>query len=103
MTPIIFDPLTPITDPIVLGLGLQVSQKKNDFGLEYERFNRLKWKKLEGATSYLIYRNDLLIVTLSPSTLRYEDHNRRKGELVAYAVIPIDAQGQQTICGAIIQ
>ncbi len=86
-----------ITGPTILTGGLTVSQKRNDFGLEYERFNKLKWKAVSGAMGYWIYRDGVLIATVPSSKLKYNDHNRIKAEVVTYTVIAIDVSGNQTI------
>ena len=86
-----------ITGPTILTGGLTVSQKRNDFGLEYERFNKLKWKAVSGAMGYSIYRDGVLIATVPSSKLKYNDHNRIKAEVVTYTVIAIDVSGNQTI------
>ena len=76
--------------------NLSGHQKKNDFGLVLERFNRLTWgpNPLGAmAAGYFVYRNGVKIAILPASTLEYEDHNRKKGVTTIYTVTAFDATG----------
>ena len=86
--------VSPISIAMTLGpvqapQNLKGQQKKNDYGLVFERFNRLTWAANPSgpaADGYVVYRNGVKIATLPASTLEYEDHNRKKGVTTVYAV-----------------
>lgn len=56
--------------------GLTGWQTENNFGVVSERFNTLQWQLASDVTSYSLYRNGVLIATLSGSATSYEDHNQ---------------------------
>lgn len=87
-------PISPVQPP----QNLKGSQKKNDFGLVFERFNRLKWQASPsaGVTGYFVYRDGSKIATLNASTFEYEDHNRKKGVRTLYAVTAFDASNNES-------
>lgn len=78
--------------------NLQGSQKKNDFGIEFERYNLLTWDASTSTTvaGYFVYRNGEKIASLSASTLQYEDHNRKKGVSTQYSVTSFDSNGNES-------
>lgn len=75
--------------------NLQGTQKKNNFGLEYELFNTLQWQLSTSldVQGYHIYRNDVLIATVNASTTSYQDHNQPRGVATLYAVVAFDSNG----------
>jgi sugar lactone lactonase YvrE len=78
--------------------NLSGKQKTNDFGLEYELFNRLTWtaSTSSGVTGYFVYRNGIKIATLNASTLSYEDHKRQKGVTTSYSVTAFNGTGAES-------
>jgi sugar lactone lactonase YvrE len=85
--------LSPVSPPS----NLSGYQKKDDFALEYELFNRLSWSASPSEISgYYVYRNDVKIATLGAFTLSYTDHNREKGVAVNYSVTAFDQAGNES-------
>lgn len=83
--------------PILPPTQLIGSQKRDDFALEYELFNQLAWNtSLSEVSGYYVYRNNIKIATLNASTLRYTDHNRKKGVATIYSVTAFDATGVES-------
>jgi YVTN family beta-propeller protein len=84
--------------PTPSALTLTGHQEKNDFGVAYELFNRLKWtnSSLTSVQGYYVYRNGVKIATLSATTFDYEDHDIKKGVTTSYSVIAFDANGNQS-------
>ncbi|MDP1608154.1 MAG: hypothetical protein Q8L98_02435 [Chlamydiales bacterium] len=81
---------SPISPPV----KLSGYQKKNDFALEYELFNRLSWiRSPSQASGYNVYRNGVKIATLGASTLSYADHNRKKRGAITYSVTAFNQLG----------
>lgn len=70
-------------------------QRKNNFGLLYELFNTLEWQLSSSADvqGYNIYRNDVLLATVSASTTSYENHNQPRGVAVVYSLVAFDSDG----------
>ncbi len=70
-------------------------QQKNDFGTIYELFNTLQWQPSSSLNvlGYYIYRNDILIATVSASTTSYQDHDQPRGVATVYGVAAFDANG----------
>jgi YVTN family beta-propeller protein len=66
-------------------------QLKDDFRVIYELYNRLTWDPTTSAsaTGYHLYRNGAFIANLGIDTLSYEDHDRKKGEIVTYALATV--------------
>jgi len=89
--------LSPTHPPINIlspPTNLTGQQKKNDFGLIFELFNLLKWKASPSAVAgYFVYRDGIKIATVNASTLKYEDHDRKKGVSTFYSVTAVDANG----------
>ena len=87
--------LTP--SPLVVG-SLKGAQKVNDFGIVSELYNQLDWLPptpgLSPVLGYHIYRDGILIATLPPTQLRYQDHNRKPGVNYLYAVAAFDINGE---------
>jgi DNA-binding beta-propeller fold protein YncE len=78
-------PPSPPTD-------LSGTQRKNNFGLTYEEFNKLNWKASPSdIAGYHIYRDGTLIASVTD--LEYEDHNRSKGVATTYGVTAFDSDG----------
>jgi DNA-binding beta-propeller fold protein YncE len=68
-------------------LDLKGSQKKNDFRVIYELYNRLTWEPSPSSIAgYNIYRNGVKIAVLPPTATSFEDHDRKKGEKTIYFV-----------------
>lgn len=76
---------------------LLLSQKNNDFAVLSEWYNFLRWapSPSSNVTGYNIYRNGVLIDSVSNRTYKYKDHNRKKGESVTYGVASV-ANGVQS-------
>jgi hypothetical protein len=74
------------------------SQKNNDFGLLFERFNLLKWQpsSSSGVTGYNVYRNRSKIATVNAATFSYEDHNVKKGVTTNYSISAFNASGNES-------
>lgn len=72
-------------------------QKKNDFGLLFERFNVLSWEASPstGVIGYFVYRNGIKIATLDAGILQYKDHNQ-KNIATLYSVTSFDAAGHES-------
>jgi hypothetical protein len=76
-----------------------VQQKGSDSGLELEYVNSLQWQANPNATGvvgYFVYRDGAKIATLNASTLRYEDHNRKRGVSLLYTVTSFNADGMES-------
>ena len=86
--------------PLLPPSNLTGHQKKNNCGARYEWFNNLKWQTptLSGTEvrGYNVYRDGVKIATLSPSTLHYNDHNRKRGIKTLYSVTTINVQGNES-------
>lgn len=78
--------------------GLRGSQRKNDFGLFYEFFNRLQWQapSVGTAAGYYVYRNGERIAALLAGSLEYEDHDRPEGSVDLYEVSSFNASGDES-------
>ena len=64
--------------PSVSVLDLQAQQIKNDFGVVYTLVNQLQWQANPSAgfiAGYFVFRNGVLVATLSPFTFHYNDRN----------------------------
>lgn len=70
-------------------------QKKNNFGFEYELYNRLTWTLSSSpeVTGYFIYRNGKNIATVNALRTYYIDHNMTKGVFSMYSLVAFDAEG----------
>ena len=75
------------------------TQKKNNFGLEYELYNQLEWTlSLSPAVSeYLMYRDGQEIASVGASTFSYSDHNREKGVVYTYSITAADSAGNESV------
>ena len=111
---------TVVGSPITVGIGpdaiaitptllsppedLTAHQKKNDFGLVYERFNLLRWtaSPSSAVAGYFVYRNGIKIAALDASTFKYRDHDRKKGATTLYSVTSFDAAGNESAFANII-
>ncbi len=83
--------------------NLKGKQKKNDFGFEYEYYNQLSWlPSLSEIDGYSIYRNGTKIAEVDSSTLKYQDHNREKGQSYTYAVTAFNSSGESSPATIII-
>ena len=91
------DPSNHIFSSILIAppKGFSGKQKKNNFGLVSELFNKITWDKNPSANSYLLYRNGTLIATLDKFATSYEDHNRGKRH-DSYTLIASMASGGQS-------
>lgn len=78
--------------------NLQGKQRKNDFGLEYELFNKLIWTSSPSSDviGYFIYRDGKKIATVGSSTYSYNDHNRKKGVSYTYAITAFNLAGNES-------
>jgi len=75
--------------------NLQGTQKKNDFGLEYELYNQLSWLPSPSpeVAGYFVYRDGAQIAKLNASTFIYENHNQPRGVSSLYALFAFDSDG----------
>lgn len=73
-------------------------QKKNNFGLEYELYNQLKWtlSRSSGIVGYYLSRDGERIATLRASTTTYQDHNRPRGVPCEYSLVAFDSNGNMS-------
>lgn len=70
-------------------------QKKNNFGLEYELYNQLTWKRSPSSNvaGYIIYRDGKKIAQVNAFTYTYKDQNRPKGISSVYSLVAFDKNG----------
>lgn len=75
--------------------GLVGFQGVDDFGTFYKLFNTLQWQLSDsvGVQGYYIYRNNILIATVSASTTSYQDHNQPQATATLYGVAAFDQDG----------
>lgn len=73
-------------------------QRKNNFGLQYELFNTLKWDASPSfnVAGYHIYQNGVLITSVNASTLHYAQHNQKKGAETLYSITAFDLMGNES-------
>jgi len=73
-------------------------QRKNNFGLQYELFNTLKWNASPSfnVAGYNIYKNGVLITSVNRFTLQYKQHNQKKGAETLYSVTAFDLMGNES-------
>lgn len=78
--------------------GLSGVQKKNDFGLQFELFNLIRWNASSSpdVSGYNVYRDGIKIATVSQDTLFFNDHNQPKGVQRAYAVTSLNGNGGES-------
>ena len=78
--------------------NLQGKQKRNDFGLQYELYNQLKWEASPSpdVIGYNIYRDGSYIASVDASTLSYKDHNRKKKVPYTYAITAFNSNGSES-------
>jgi YVTN family beta-propeller protein len=77
--------------------NLQGNQKKNDFGVVFERYNLLTWDaSTSEVAGYFICRDGVKIATVGSGTLQYEDRNQKKGVAVLYSVTSFDSNGAES-------
>ena len=78
--------------------NLQGQQKKNDFGLQYEIYNQLRWTPSPSpdVIGYFIYRDGEKIATLGAHTFTYQDHNRNKGSSYSYAITAFNSEDNES-------
>jgi hypothetical protein len=78
--------------------NLAITQTKNDFGLEYELVNLLKWSSspTAGIAGYAVYRNGVIVSTVNASTFQYEEHKQKKGAKTLYSVTAFDGSGNES-------
>ena len=70
----------------------------NRFPLQSECFNRLEWTSSisDGIANFKLFRNGVLIVTLSSDKFIYDDHLRPCNGSDTYSIISIDNQGNES-------
>lgn len=75
--------------------NFQGTQKKNNFGFEYELYNQLTWTPSLSSTTvgYFIYRDGEKIATLNASRYAYQDHNQPRGVASVYSLVAVDGNG----------
>ena len=71
-------------------------QKKNNFGLMKEYFNRITWQvnSTQDVLGYKLYRDGILIATLDANIYSYDDHNRTRGQSYTYALTSFSLDGE---------
>ncbi len=69
------------------------------YSLMYELFNLLQWQPSTSSDiqGYYIFRNDVLIATVSPSTTSYQDHNQPKSATTTYSVQAFHGAGTTSL------
>lgn len=85
--------------------NLQGTQKKNDFGFEYELYNQLTWtfSQSSDVLGYYIYRDGKKIATVDASTFSYKDHHRKKGVSYSYAIAAFNSSGESSMINFVIR
>lgn len=80
--------------PPASAFGQQIA---NDFGLQAEYFNLLKWTKSSSTNvaGYRIYRNGIFIAQVSANILQYRDHGREPNSLTTYSITSVDSFGSE--------
>ncbi len=77
-------------------------QKKNDFGMQFELFNRLTWSASSSTISgYKVYREGVNIATLPADTLFFEDHNQPKGVQKSYTITAFNSSGTESSAASV--
>jgi len=92
-------PTPPIPAVVQSPSNLQGTQKKNNFGFEYELYNQLTWTRSPSpkVAGYVIYRDGKKIATVGASTRLYQDHNRPRGIFSVYSVVAFDGDGNMSL------
>ncbi len=74
---------------------LSGNQKLNNFALMNELFNTLNWQANSNpnVTGFYLYRNNVLIAELPPTSTQYQDHNRPSGISTTYTLKSFDSSG----------
>ena len=90
--------LSPVPPVPTAPTSFHGKMKKNDFGLVKEYFIKLTWSASTSSDvqGYRLYRDGVLITTLSSSTLSYEDHNLHKNQLYVYSLVAFNSSGTST-------
>ncbi len=80
--------------PPATAFGQQIT---NDFGLQVEFFNLLKWARSLSThvAGYRIYRNGTFIAQVSSNTFQYEDHGREPNSMATYSITSVDSFGNE--------
>ncbi|MBS0626627.1 MAG: hypothetical protein JSS09_00260, partial [Verrucomicrobia bacterium] len=94
----------PVSDVVHPPSHLQGKQKKNDFGLEYELYNELTWKRSSSSkiVGYFIYRDGKKIAKGDKGSYIYKDHHRKKGETYLYAIRAFNSEGDESSAAEIV-
>lgn len=88
-----------ITNPIISAIpfSLNGKQMKNDFGFQYELFNKITWSQTSypDIVSYYVYKNDTLMTSIPFSgLLEFEDHNLIPDNgSITYSIVPVNSLG----------
>ena len=87
--------LTPI--PLAVG-SLAGAVIPNRFLTQTDRIHRLIWTESNSTNlrEYRIKRNSVIIQNVSPSTLKYDDHNRNGNVADTYIVTALNSFGQES-------
>ncbi len=74
-------------------------QHKNNFGFAYEIFNTLQWHTSTSSDliGYKIFRNNVLIATVSPETTTYQDHNQQANASTIYSIQAFNGAGTTSV------
>jgi len=88
-------PPTPPTPPISTvepASNMQGTQKRNNFGFEYELYNQLTWTPSPSAevVGYILYRDGQEIAIVNAATRSYQDHNQPRGVSFVYSLVAFD-------------
>jgi hypothetical protein len=110
--------ISPIHVPVVLApTNLRVHQIKNCFANQMDLINMISWQAPatgDAPVTYKVYRQThhslKLIATLQVSDgnsldkgkFKYLDHHRRKGHNYRYAIVSVDAFGNESVPAVVV-
>ncbi len=92
-TLLVIPPVPPAPPASISG-----KQKVNRFPVESELFNKIKWSPspTPDVVSYRIFRDTVLIATVSFTTLSYKDHNRKSGKSNTYSIVGVNSISEES-------
>ena len=98
-------PFPPSPSIVPQPINGKVKKQKNRFATQADLMNSVQWQAPDISLStpivaYQVFRNPFLrhpIATIPANKrLRFEDHNRKKGQSYTYYIVSIDAQGRKS-------
>ncbi|NGX53725.1 MAG: hypothetical protein K1000chlam4_00442 [Chlamydiae bacterium] len=80
--------------------------EKNIFLTQTDHYNIITWSALDGPAplNYRIYRDaslTTLVAQVSASTLRFEEHNRKKNQPYTYFIVSVNQDSTETTIGTV--